>query len=200
MPFRVAARTILELGSELISSDAIALYELIKNSVDAGSNWISIRVQIVLGHSHYLEALEALDDDVDPTVVRTQVLRAFEDDAPAGARRLFSQMLSRHDTPHKFRKSLQQAYHDHNWIEVKDRGHGMDRQELDDVFLTIGTRSRRSEKVGADGQFAHPGRTVLGDKGVGRLSAMRLGEHMVVTTSRAGNRHESTHDVAWRGF
>ncbi len=200
MPFRVAARTILELGSELISSDAIALYELIKNSVDAGSSWISIRVQIVLGHSHYLEALEALDDDLDPSIVRAQVLRSLEDDAPPRARHSFSRMLSRDDTPQEFRDSLQQAYHDHNWIEVKDRGHGMDREELDDVFLTIGTRSRRGEKVADDGQFADPGRTLLGDKGVGRLSAMRLGEHMVVTTSRAGNRRESILDVDWRAF
>ena len=35
--FKVSARTVLELGSELISSDAIAFYELIKNGVDAGT-------------------------------------------------------------------------------------------------------------------------------------------------------------------
>ena len=35
--FRVAARIILELGDELISSDSVALYELVKNSIDAGS-------------------------------------------------------------------------------------------------------------------------------------------------------------------
>lgn len=200
MPFRVAARTILELGSELISSDAIALYELIKNSVDADSQWIAIHIQIVLGHSHYLEALECLNDNLNPSIVRNQVLRSVEDDAPARARQSFVQALSRHRTPGKFRRALQRAYHDHNWIQVKDRGHGMDRQELDDVFLTIGTRSRRSEKVTSDGKFADPGRTVLGDKGVGRLSAMRLGDHMVVTTSRADDRRESILDVDWRAF
>lgn len=36
MPFRVTARTILQLGAELISSDAVAFYELIKNAFDAG--------------------------------------------------------------------------------------------------------------------------------------------------------------------
>ena len=35
--FKVTARTVLELGSELISSDAIAFYELIKNGIDAKS-------------------------------------------------------------------------------------------------------------------------------------------------------------------
>jgi hypothetical protein len=37
MSFRILARTILELGAELISSDGVALYELIKNGIDAGS-------------------------------------------------------------------------------------------------------------------------------------------------------------------
>ena len=38
--FTFSARTILELGKELISSDEVALYELIKNGVDAGSKTI----------------------------------------------------------------------------------------------------------------------------------------------------------------
>ncbi len=41
MPFKVTARTILQLGGELISSDGIAFYELIKNAFDvrtAGAN------------------------------------------------------------------------------------------------------------------------------------------------------------------
>jgi HSP90 family molecular chaperone len=36
LPFWFAAGTLLELGKELISSDEVALNELIKNAVDAG--------------------------------------------------------------------------------------------------------------------------------------------------------------------
>jgi hypothetical protein len=54
MTFRVAARTILELGSELISSDPIAVYELVKNAIDAKSkDGITIRLNITLQHSDY---------------------------------------------------------------------------------------------------------------------------------------------------
>ena len=35
--FKVSARTVLELGAELISSDIIAFYELVKDAFDAGS-------------------------------------------------------------------------------------------------------------------------------------------------------------------
>jgi hypothetical protein len=62
MPFKFAARTLLELGKELISSDEVALYELIKNGVDAGSPRIGINAEVVIPHSAYLEALESLDN------------------------------------------------------------------------------------------------------------------------------------------
>ncbi len=49
--FKVSARTILELGSELISSDIIAFYELIKNSFDAQTRMVSKLILIL----HYRE-------------------------------------------------------------------------------------------------------------------------------------------------
>ena len=52
--FKIKARTVLELGSELISSDIIAFFELIKNGFDAGTkNGVEIRFKIVLGLRAY---------------------------------------------------------------------------------------------------------------------------------------------------
>jgi hypothetical protein len=48
MAFKVQARTLLQLGAELISSDAIALFELIKNAFDAGSPEVHIDVVVRL--------------------------------------------------------------------------------------------------------------------------------------------------------
>ncbi|WP_457309598.1 sensor histidine kinase [Sphingomonas sp. UYAg733] len=192
---------ILELGAELISSDAVALYELIKNAIDAGSPDVRISVQIVLRRSFFIEAVEALQegDDVDP--IRRKLLNSIEPNAPAAAREEFrTALLQADDDVEEFEAALRAAYHEQNWIEVRDRGHGMSRRQLDEIFLTIGTRSRRKEKVGDDGEFLAPGRTVLGDKGVGRLSAMRLGDHMVVRTTRAGEAYESVLDIDWNLF
>src|SRR4051812_40845489 len=50
MPFKVAARTILQLGAELISSDGIAFYELIKNAFDAGSSTVEIDLRQRVSH------------------------------------------------------------------------------------------------------------------------------------------------------
>ena len=201
MPFKVAARIILELGAELISSDAVAIYELVKNAVDAGSKWVSINIQILLKKTHYQEALEAIESSEDLNVVRERLFSSIEADAPLELRRAFrADLLGVGDDPESFIRTLNEAYKQKNWIEVRDCGHGMTSQELEKVFLTIGTRSRRSEKVNETGVFLDPQRTVLGDKGVGRLSAMRLGDHMNVITSRAGEDYLNVLDIDWRRF
>ena len=48
MSFRVTARTVLQLGAELISSDEVAFYELIKNSIDTGSPKVQVDVIVRL--------------------------------------------------------------------------------------------------------------------------------------------------------
>ena len=52
MAFRVTARTLLHLGAELISSDGIDFYELIKNAFDAGSKRVEIRVVVRIPYPH----------------------------------------------------------------------------------------------------------------------------------------------------
>src|SRR5262245_2808241 len=53
MSFRVMARTVLHLGAELIGSDGIAFYELIKNAFDAGSPRVDIDVVIRIAYDAY---------------------------------------------------------------------------------------------------------------------------------------------------
>ena len=56
------ARVLLELGAELISSDSVALYELIKNGIDAGSKKIFIEISVVLQPSSYRSILKRWGD------------------------------------------------------------------------------------------------------------------------------------------
>ena len=60
MSFTFEARTLLALGKELISNDEIALYELIKNALDAGSPTVEILVRSHLPYTDYREALRQL--------------------------------------------------------------------------------------------------------------------------------------------
>jgi hypothetical protein len=58
----------LELGAELISSDAVAIYELVKNAIDAGSpDGVTIEFGITLRHSDYIDALGRIDNAIEET-------------------------------------------------------------------------------------------------------------------------------------
>ena len=70
MSFRVTARTVLQLGAELISSDSAAFYELIKNAFDAGSQRVFIDVCVRMDHGAYLSHSNALRSGVaEPSIV-----------------------------------------------------------------------------------------------------------------------------------
>jgi signal transduction histidine kinase len=192
MGFKFAARTLLELGKELISTDEVALYELIKNSIDARSEVVVIAFNICMLHSHYNEALDALHKKKPLGAIRERLKGQLLTDADTGSRTAFVHAIDAAENPASFRKALKAAYASNNWIEVRDNGVGMSLEELNDVYLTVGTRAKRKENL--------QGANYLGDKGVGRLSAMRLGEHVSVVTSKHGEINLNTLDIDWTLF
>lgn len=201
MPFQIAARMILELGAELISSDAVALYELMKNAVDAGSETTSVHVQVVLLRSDYDAALEAVSARVAVATVQANIRDKIVDSAPKTARDRFVHALQRHDGDRiTFRRALKRAYREENWIKVIDAGCGMSAEALKRDFLTIGTRSRRKLKVSRLGRPLEAGQNLLGDKGVGRLSAMRLGDRLSVVTTECGEPSWNELHIDWNRF
>src|SRR5438128_1981042 len=60
MNFTIKARVLMELGSELISSDSIAIYELVKNALDAGSRRTEVEFQTVLPYSAFTRMVSRL--------------------------------------------------------------------------------------------------------------------------------------------
>jgi len=63
-------------------------------------------------------------------------------------------------------------------IEVRDDGTGMNREEIEMGWLTLGTGIKRKNK------WTHSGRRVLGEKGLGRLAVLRLGEKVTIFTKK----------------
>jgi hypothetical protein len=201
MAFRITARTLLELGAELIGSDAVALYELAKNSVDARSPVVRIRVQSILTYSRFRQAMDQIDDgDLPLADIRNNIEQWIASDAPAGSARPMLRALDNARNAGEFRQVLARYYHELNFIEVSDDGDGMSLADLDTIFLTIGTRSRRAEKSSWKPDGAGPSQPLLGDKGVGRLSVMRLGDQLEVRTTRAGERWWNDLEIDWTRF
>lgn len=192
MSFTFEARTLLELGKELISTDEVALYELIKNAIDAKSPRVELVVTIQLTHTAYRNAIRDLaNPNVSLDEVRAEVEAALADGSSPSAERLLH-ALDCADDRENFDAALSEWYAQANCVEVRDTGDGMSLNDLTDVFLRIGTTSRHDEN--------QMGGRNLGDKGIGRLSAMRLGDRLQVKTSRAGERYWNLLDIDWTLF
>ena len=192
MAFRFAARTVIELGKELISSDEVAIYELIKNAVDAGSPRVEIAVNVCLKNSDYRTAITNIcDQGENPADVLDSISTALIDRTSRDSLTLIER-LKLTKSPAAFLAALRSLYDELNYIEIRDTGHGMDVEELSDVFLRIGTNSRHEQNL--------RGARHLGDKGIGRLSTMRLGDRLQVKTARSHCTRWNLLDIDWRRF
>ena len=197
--FKVSARIMLELGSELISSDIIAFFELIKNSFDARTeNGVDIRFEIVLGQTEYFRLNRYLADEKSSFGEAAEKLRSAIN---SDAKRLYSEATSiiNNATNKTELLSALNAIYKSNRIRVIDTGTGMSIEDLTDVFLVVGTASRKQavDEAQRDKETATP---FLGEKGIGRLSAMRLGHKLSVQTTREQDTHINRLNINWNDF
>jgi len=134
--FRPRARLMTTLGLELISSDVVAIAELVKNSYDADARVVLIR----------------LTDESDGP-------------GPPGTSR----------------------------IQILDDGHGMDEKTILETWLEPATSFRTRSQTTAGG------RRVLGEKGVGRFAAAKLGDRLALISKSEGT-GEVRLEVDWSAF
>ena len=210
MSFRIAARTILQLGAELISSDSIAFYELIKNAFDAGSPRVDIDVIVRMDHDSYIAHRERIlaerkmnrggaDEKSAIDKCKKRILRDIDPSAPDASE------LKEDISDAASWDELVDALDDANYIQIEDTGCGMSLKDLNEIYLTIGTRSRLKEreaqrkrlKRGSSRSDFHP---ILGEKGIGRLSSMRLGSRLWVETTKKAERKRNNLDIDWNRF
>ena len=192
MSFTFAARAGLELGKELISSDEVAIYELIKNAVDAGSPEVEVTAQIHLLATDFKKAIAYVQKEkTEPADALRYVTERLLDPSHPGVTRFLRQLATKKKRA-TFIKHLEDFYVASNYLEVRDKGHGMTHRDLSDVFLRIGTDYRRKQN--------RQGAKHLGYKGIGRLSAMRLGNRLSVTTATADDISWNHLDIDWNWF
>ncbi len=210
MAFRISARTVLELGEELISSDEVAIYELVKNAIDAKSKTgVEIQFHVTLSYSSYCEALQKLENADTSTErnIKETVLARVEATAEPEILQTLKAELARCKNIEALRTILPSVYSATNWIDIRDTGVGMSAEDLMNKYLVIGTPARKRdieraqaefEKKSQDGNYVPP--PYLGEKGVGRLSAMRLGWllHLQSATERENALNEL--EIDWRQF
>jgi len=215
MAFKFKARVLLELGAELISSDAVALYELIKNSIDAGSATVVISIRIAMQYSEYVQLRALLSyyskevkNKFVPVDFSSAVFDALDDQATEQTRQRFIDAFGTPNSVEDAIQALDRGYLAGSYILVRDSGKGMSREGLEESYLTVGTPTRLLEKnaviadaITMNSRLNNPAPTKslpLGEKGIGRLSAMRLGHYVRVRTKSEGESHWNALNLDWR--
>ncbi len=117
VPFKLHPRVFQALGSELVTSDVVAVIELVKNSYDAFANRVDVRFGVDRDGNQYLE--------------------------------------------------------------IEDDGGGMTKAIIDEVWCMVATPFREEHPKAKKGNKV---RRSTGAKGLGRLSAARLGDSMRIIT------------------
>lgn len=155
---------VFKLGADLITDDMQALIELIKNSYDADATYVRVSIDT---HSRFHPITGELLDDRDVDTVAAVASREGGRPEDENSR----------DAP-----SLVENRYLLGSITVVDDGIGMDLERIRRGWLTVSLSEKQAMK--SRGETTDRKRTPLGDKGLGRLGAQRLGEQMIMTTLR----------------
>lgn len=155
MHLSVHPSVVFKLGADLITDDVQALVELIKNSYDAESPSAEITID-----TNVWTDLRTGDIVEPPLSINP------EDDLDAAAGE--DDVLSDRQ-PVRGR------------ITLSDRGTGMRLADIRDGWLTVSASSKKKKKEDLS-LIGENERTPLGDKGLGRLGAQRLGQIITLTT------------------
>lgn len=83
-------------------------------------------------------------------------------------------------------------------IEIEDNGTGMDLKLIRDVWLTPGTTYKK-DLIETREYAEHCNRVPLGEKGIGRFGAHKLGEEIELISKKQGNK-ETHLKIKWNDF
>lgn len=173
---KVSARVLVQLGEELVTDAEQAILECVKNAYDADSPGckISIRTKATGSITQEDRASRLLDFREDTENVRVSFKK-------------FGEILEVPDDwlAAKLVDPADLVCRQLNWIgciTIEDSGDGIPAERLRKSWLTISGSYKRSGE-GKQKKKTAKGRTPLGDKGVGRLGSMKLGDILEVQTS-----------------
>lgn len=159
----IDANVVRQLGDELITDSEQALLELVKNSYDADSEWCNV----------------VIDTEVVEAITRPVGLDASKNnDSKSSATSDYRGIA------HQSNETEELTNEDVGLIgkiSIQDNGCGMTLDDIRRGWLTISLSPKREMKKRGEVTPKFE-RTPLGDKGLGRLGTMRLGDRLVIKT------------------
>ena len=147
--FRVSASVLTRLGEELITDSTQALLELIKNAYDADARTVTVDINTTL-------VTELPSAGIAPSPSENDIPSdPIEGGQASGAGNGHGKPLV-------------------GYVRISDTGHGMDAEAIRQGWLTLSASPK--QEVKRRGETTAGKRVPLGDKGLGRLGAQRLGD------------------------
>jgi len=171
--FKADSHLVQVLGEQLIASERVGILELVKNAFDAGARYCHVRIEKIPNLPAIPDSLNEFNEFEGPVIV------------------------------------------------VEDDGSGMTKEEIEFGWLrpasTIKTNVKERlkterEKAIREGKLGtykrllktlkteNKGRIPLGEKGVGRFAAHRLGRCLTIKTKIAANQYEYVLKIDWDDF
>ncbi|MGN5764624.1 ATP-binding protein [Acinetobacter calcoaceticus] len=155
---RVSTHVLIQLGRELITDTEQAILECVKNAYDADSPLCLINV----------------DTKIEDSIVDYKTNIDFTDflESSEGVVAVLEDPKDIHKRLLKYKGK----------ITIEDRGDGLSAEKIQSSWLVISTSVKRSLDTGPK-EKTKLGRTPLGDKGLGRLSTMKLGDILLIESA-----------------
>jgi signal transduction histidine kinase len=168
---KVGAHVLVQLGSELVTDVEQAILECVKNAYDADSPGCLIEIEtreqnllVETGSAGKLKGFSTPSETVEVTMCD-----------------LHGNELPNPDTLPDA-KQIQRRLACTGRITIEDHGEGMTADQLQSSWLIISQSAKRND-LGGPKNKTRAGRTPLGDKGVGRLGSMKLGDVLLVESA-----------------
>ena len=181
---RVGAHVLVQLGSELVTDVEQAILECVKNAYDADAPGCRIHIDT---------------REVGSQSETGPVYRFWGFDKPAET--VTVELLDQSGQPLKTKPDaadleITRKLHYTGRITIEDKGDGLDPDQLRSSWLVISGSNKRSA-AGGQKTKTKKGRTPLGDKGLGRLGSMKLGDILRIETSTSPDEPLAVAQFRW---
>lgn len=181
---RVGAHVLVQLGAELVTDIEQAILECVKNAYDADAAGCFI---------------EIVTSEVGTRFEQGPAARLAKFDEPfetvkATVCELSGEPLSEKSVAEN--ATVQRRLEYTGRITIEDHGDGIAPEQLQNSWLVISQSNKRSEQ-GEKKLKTKRGRTPLGDKGLGRLGTMKLGDVLLIETTTSSSEPLATAQFRW---
>jgi signal transduction histidine kinase len=170
---KVGAHVLVQLGRELVTDAEQAILECVKNAYDADSPGclIDIDTKEQAVRVEIAPANRLLDFDKPFETVAVSFIDGNGEPLESSSNELGEEPIKR-------LLSYQGR------LTIEDNGDGLTPEQLQSSWLVVSQSAKRTE-TGQRKVKTSEGRTPLGDKGLGRLGSMKLGDILLIETATA---------------